>query len=182
MIGEVYLATALAIFIAVFGWSDKIFGLSKETKEKESNFIQGSGLTLNNYRELRRVLKNKDVDSIAKTKKIVSLLKRSKIRVGDKKIFDKLKENENIFSDLSRINRRKKSFFISLFIYLFFAGSYFLLFEFIYYLSTLHLYSIIAAQVILLIMISYGGSVYIRINNGEAKIQRNLISLILMQT
>jgi len=181
MIGDIYLATALAIFIAIFGWSDKIFGLSKEIKEKESNFIHKSGLTLASYTDLKNVIRSKDLDSIEKTKKIVSLIKKTKIKQGDKKIFDKLEDNNQIFSKLDYWTKYKKAFFIILFLYLFLTGSILMLIETLENLPELYSNSIIWFQSILFVLTILGALVYSKINKFEGNLQKNLNDLILME-
>jgi len=181
MIGDVYLATALAIFIAIFGWSDKIFGLSKETKEKEANFIQKAGLTLNSYTDLKNVISSKNLDSVEKTKKIVSLIKNTKIKQGDKKIFDKLGDNNQVFLKLNHWTEYKKAFFIIIFLYLFLIGSTLMVIETLENLPELYSNSIIWFQSILLGLIILGTLIYFKINKFEEILQKNLNDLILME-
>ena len=55
MLADIYIGSALAIFLVVLGWSETIFGLSQRTKEKEAEFIRRAGLTLGDYLELKRL-------------------------------------------------------------------------------------------------------------------------------
>lgn len=184
MLGDIYLGAALAIFLAIFGWSESIFGLSQKTKENEAVFIRKSGLTLSKYIELRKLISHSNNTGQAEyTKRLVNILKGTKIGAGDKGIFDKLRENNIILSSWENFNKVKKLIIGILFIYLFISGTIILLFEngLNPFLTSLNNW-IIILQIILFIIICFGVFIYSKISKFETEIQNNLNDLMLRTT
>lgn len=192
MLGEVYLAGALAIFFAVFGWSESIFGLSAKTKEKEAEFLKRTKLTEIKYKRLKNIIsKSKELDSGTFLKDIMAILKGTRLFKGGKRVFDTLRENDKSLENLKRLNSYKYSCFVVLFLFLFVAGTTMLIFENSSYtlmritigslgMISLDILLTLSLQLILLIIIIIGFVIYLKIKDTEKKIQNNLNSLIKM--
>lgn len=189
MLGDVYLATALAIFLAIFGWSETIFNLSQKTKEKEADFISKTNLTPQKYRDLRRLIANsKKIDPGVYVKELMKILKDTKLVVGQKLVFNKIEENEKKIKEYKKHIITKKRFFIILFAFLFLAGTIILILEsgdyknltiVINQISISYITLVMLFQLILFIMILFGFWIYKKINACETYIQNNLNELIL---
>ncbi len=182
MLGDIYLGTALAIFLAIFGWSESIFGLSQRTKEKEADFIRKSKLTFEKYLELKKLISaTQKLGQAEYTKKLASILKGTHIGAGDKGTFDKLRENSLTLTQWDKQNKNKKTVLSGLFIYLFIAGTVMLLFEnnvTPFFEMSLESWMIIF-QSILFIIIIVGALIFNKIRKFEIEIQSNLNYLIL---
>ncbi|MBW2972771.1 hypothetical protein KY346_00080 [Candidatus Woesearchaeota archaeon] len=175
MLGEIYIASALAIFLAIFGWSEKIFGLSSKHIQSILAFCEKAKMSYKNYLELMRLISSDKTAHPGKfQKKLISLLKGSAIKGKDKSIMKKLKENSVNLGKLEKQNRNKKIYFIVLFLFLFIAGSALVLLE---NFGLYQLESFIISQAVLFIIILFGVSIYTDITNAESKIQANLIIL-----
>lgn len=181
MLGDIYLGTALAIFLAIFGWSESILGLSQRTKEKEAEFIKKSKISLTKYIELRKLISNpSNLMGAEYTKKVINILRGTNIGADDREIFDKLRENNHSIAAWESKNKIKKMIISLLFVYLFFFGTLMLLFEnniepFLFTLDSW----IIILQVILFSIIVWGVFIYRTIAKFESEIQNNLNFLIL---
>lgn len=185
MLGDVYLATALAIFLAIFGWSESIFGMSQKTKEKEADFITKTNLTPQKYRNLRRLVANYNkIDAGIYLKELMKILKNTNLVVGQKQIFDKIGENEKKIKEWKGYIKTKKIFFTWLFIFLFLAGTTILILEIGNYTNLtviidnisipLYVSLSIIFQLILFIMILFGFSIYKKIDSCESYVQNKL--------
>ena len=190
MLGEIYLAGALAIFFALSGWSESIFGLSTKTKEKELEFLKRTKLTEEKYKKLKNLIaKSKEVDSGKFLKEIISLLRGTRLFKGGKKIFDRLRENDKNLKKLRKYNSHKYVLFIALFLFLFIGGTVMIIFEnSIYAINiiikslgiSLHNLLIVGLQVVLFVIIMIGFIICSKIKITEKTIQDNLNNLIKM--
>lgn len=188
MLGDVYLATALAIFLAIFGWSENIFGLSRETKEKEADFLNKTGLSREKYNELRKLISKADIlDPGDYLKKVMILLNGTKLMKGGKKIFDKINQNEKKLIEWEEYNKIKKIFFVVLFIFLFTAGTIILIIENGKISNILNVnfngfftYSNLVAifQIILFTIIVFGFFLYKKLSDCETYVQNKLNEMI----
>ena len=175
MIGEIYVATALAIFLALFGWSDKIFGLSNKNTQSILTFCAKAKLEYKSYLELMSLIsKDKKLHPGTFQKKLVGILSKSNIELEDKPIMKILEENGLLIKSLDSQNKYKKSFFVILFIFLFVGGTILFYFE---YSQLYVLQSVVISQAILLILIFVGALIYSTVTRTEEKIQKNLNSL-----
>ncbi len=130
MLSDVYLAAALAIFLAVFGWSESIFGLSQRTKEKEAEFLAKTGLSKEKYSELRSLVsRSKNADAGKYVKEVMTILKGTNLITGAKIVFDKINQNEKKLAEWEHHNKTKKTFFTILFVFLFIVGTILLVVE-----------------------------------------------------
>lgn len=182
MLGDIYIASALAIFLAILGWSESIFGLSQRTKEKEAEFIRRAGLTLADYLELKKLTSTyHGLDQGGYTKTLMKIIKNTNIKSGDKNIIERLRNNGSLISSLEKYNFAKKIVVVSLFFYLYISGTVMLLFE--NALSSDKIVSlnepVIILQSILFIFTLVGGFIYIKTGSYEKIIQQNLNSLII---
>ncbi len=175
MLGEIYIAAALAIFLAVFGWSEKIFGLSSKHIQSILSFCGKAELKYKEYLELMNLIsQDKTLHPGIFQKKLINILSKSNIKPEDKPIMDILKKNSKSLKELNKQNEHKRNFFIVLFLFLFIGGSVIFYSE---YLQTYFLESMTISQLILLIIIGIGTKIYSNINKIESKIQNNLNSL-----
>ncbi|MEK6927724.1 MAG: hypothetical protein AABX11_04795 [Nanoarchaeota archaeon] len=183
MLADIYLGTALAIFLAIFGWSETIFGLSQRTKEKEAEFMRRAELTPSKYLELRKLVSTNNVTNQGEyTKSLMRILKDTKIKSGDSNILNKLGQNEQLFlPKLENYSFFKKLIACLLFLYLYTAGTIMLIMENSSVTNNLVSLNpeIIVLQSVLLIFVIAGGFVYIKTNKYERNIQLNLNSLII---
>jgi hypothetical protein len=129
MIGETYIASAIGLFIAVFGWGDKLFGMSRNIIETEINYCKRISLKYSSYKKLLNILNEKTIDSGRYTKEIIKIIKNSKLKIGSTKAFNKLKKNYDLIEEWKIINDYKKPFFGFLFLFLFISGTFFLIAE-----------------------------------------------------
>lgn len=190
MLGEIYVASALAIFLAVFGWSDVLFGLSTKTKEKEIEFLKRTKLTEIKYKKLKElVASSEEIDPGKFLKEVMIILKGTKLFKGGKKVFDKLRENDKNLEKLRKYNSHKYALFITLFLFLFIGGTVMLIFENSWqtieimiklWEISLHSLLIFILQAVLFIMMIIGFNIYLQIREIERNIQDNLNSLIKM--
>jgi hypothetical protein len=175
MLGEIYIATALAIFLAIFGWSEKLFGLSNKHIQSILSFCEKANLRYKNYLELMRLIsQDKTIHAGIFQKRLINILSKSNIKPEDKPIMRILKDNSKSLGELNNKNKYKKNFFVVLFLFLFIGGSI------LFYLESEKAYvleSMIITQSILLIIIAFGTKIYSNIINIESKIQNNLNSL-----
>ncbi len=182
MLADIYIGSALAIFLAVLGWSETIFGLSQRTKEKEAEFIRRAGLTLANYVELRKLVLSTYVsDQGEYTKSLMRILRNSNIKSGDKQIIDNLKNNGSLLSNLEKWILAKKIVALLLFLYLYVAGTYMLIMEnslLPNQITSLNQTTIIF-QIILLLFVGVSLFIYVKTSGYEKNIQLNLNSLII---
>jgi hypothetical protein len=175
MLGEIYIATALAIFLAIFGWSERIFGLSNKHIQSTLSFCEKANLKYKDYVELMHLIsQDKTLHPGIFQKKLINILKKSNIKPEDKSIMKSLTENSKSLKELDKRNIYKKYFFIVLFLFLFIGGSILL------YLESIKVYileSMIITQVILFIIVIIGTKIYSNIIKIEGRIQHNLNSL-----
>jgi len=173
MLGEIYIASGLAIFLAIFGWSEKIFGLSSKHLEIVLGFCEKTKLSYNNYIALMNLIKKeKSINPGRYAKKLLEILKKSNIQIGDKEIMKILKENRRLLRQFENLNSRKKTFFIVLFLFLFLGGSFLLYSEIT---SPKSFEPIFIAQTLLFILIIWGAKIYHNINTKESAIHKNLM-------
>ncbi|MFH1506002.1 MAG: hypothetical protein ABIE94_03340 [archaeon] len=176
MLGEIYIATALAIFLAIFGWSERLFGLSSKHKNAIVSFCEKTKLTYKKYNELMILIsKNKTLKPGRYMIQLVNILKGTLIKKEDKDIMNKFKDNSDFLKKLNESNNHKKTFFIILFSFLFIGGTALI---FIESKNTCYFESVITAQIILLILIGIGTYIYKGIMDTESKIQNNLLSIV----
>ena len=173
MLGEIYVASALAIFLAIFGWSERMFGLSSKHVRMILSFCEKTKLTYQNYIDLMNLIKKEKKMNPGKyLKEIVKILSGSNIKQGDKTIMNKLKENSELLKELDNSNKHKKIYFIVLFIYLFIGGTSLIYSETYYPYLFL---PIIIVQIILILIIGIGVKIYNNIIDKETKIHNNLM-------
>ena len=175
MIGELYLGSALAIFLAIFGFSEQLFGLSSKNVQLILDFCKKTNLSYNKYTKLIELInKSNMINTGEYTKEMVKLLKDSKIETKDKTITDKLKDNAELINSLNSINFIKKVYFFFLFLFMFFYGSIFIYYEIkLVDITSLFVYG----QVILLEIIFICMGVYFISTKKEKLIHNNLMEI-----
>ncbi len=189
MLGEVYIASALAIFFAIFGWSNVLFGLSKSIKEKEAEFIRQSGLGYSKYVKLRDLLNNSPKISSEFTQKLMKIVRNTKLNKDSSEIIKIIEKNEELLKETIPILIMKKIFFLVTTLFLFVAGTFLVYFENILqgqthftiigiYLTEYICY-ILVFQLILILLLIFGSVVYYISNKKNSKIQEGLEELIL---
>jgi hypothetical protein len=175
MIGEIYIASALAIFLAVFGWSEKIFGLSTKHVRLVNSFCEKTGLSYSKYLELMEFIQKKKMPNPGRyMKQLLGILKGSNIQSGDKGIMARLEANSKLLKELDGLNKNKRVYFVALFLYLFIGGSALI------YLGMYHPQLFepnLFAQIILFLIIIQGVEIYYALASKETKIHNNLMDL-----
>ncbi len=189
MIGEVYIASALAIFFAIFGWSNVLFGLSKSIKEKEAEFIRQSNLGYSKYIKLRDLLNNPPKVSSKFTQELMKIVRKTKLNKDGSEIIKIIKKNEELLKETILILRIKKIFFLTTTLFLFVAGTFLVYFENILqgqtYFTILGIYLteyvcyILVFQLVLILLLIFGSVIYYVSNKKNSKIQEGLEELIL---
>ncbi len=190
MLGDVYLLSALAIFFAIYGWSESIFGLSKETKRKISHFLSKTRLTQEKYNKLKDLVsKAKEMDPGRYLKELMTILKGTTLSKGGKEVFDKLKKNEEELNELSGLDSLKQKLFLSLFIFLFVMGTFISIVENsnllqlqlnIFGISiSFYIFLIILFQILLFAITLWGFVIFDKTKKHESLIQNNLNDLIM---
>jgi hypothetical protein len=176
MLSEIYLGSALAMFLAVFGWSEKIFGLSNKHILFILSFCEKSKISYRKYTDLMKLIAEKKVKNPGRyQKKLVSLLRGSSIQSGDKNILNLLRNNGLCLKKLESQITIKKYYFLFLFLFLFMGGTL------LFYLEKLNQFNqanMLIAQVILLFIIIIGILMYNKTSMLENTIESNLNEII----
>ncbi|MBU4348070.1 hypothetical protein KJ671_01005 [Patescibacteria group bacterium] len=170
MVGEIYITSAMGLFIAAFGWSDKLFGFSRRIIQAELSFCGRISMKYSNYKKLLKVLHTKYKNPGIYTKDIISLIRGTKLKPGSTEAFKKLKENYLVLKDWKSINEKKKVFFGFLFIFLFVFGTLILIIK-----NDPKI--IILSQICLLLFIIIGLCIQKKLLNIEHKFENNINAL-----
>lgn len=176
MLSEIYITSSIALFIAIFGWSENIFGFSEKTTAKENMFCNKTQISIDKYKKLIALLSKEDkMDSGLFTKQLVPLLKGSKIVTTDHIVASNLKDNYRLMKLWRENNKIKKIFLGILFMFLFIVGTIMTILE----ISGLPNKIIWLSQLDLFIFIIIGYFIYSAIHKIENKIQKNLTTITL---
>lgn len=185
MLGEIYIASALAIFLAIFGWSERLFGLSNKNVQTVVSFCDKTKLTHQKYLELVDLIKKeKTLRPGEYMKSIIKILRGSNIKKEDKPVINKLKENGELFRRLEKFIKYKKVYFILLFVYLFIGGTILTYFETVYVTPLVSIIDykklfepFFVAQSLLFFIIGIGMIIYSKLNAIETEIHNNLMDV-----
>jgi len=170
MLGEIYITSAIGLFIAAFGWSDKIFGFSRRIMQAELSFCERISMKYSDYKKLLKTLHTRYENPGEYTRDIVRLVKGTKLKSGSTEAFRKLKSNYLILEEWKPINHQKKLFFGSLFILFFVLGTFLIVIE------NSSLITVLSQSVILLLLF-IGYNIQGNLLKLESKFENNMNAL-----
>jgi hypothetical protein len=170
MLGEVYITSAIGLFIAAFGWSDKIFGFSRRIIQAELSFCERISMKYSNYQKLLKTLHTKYENPGEYTQDIIGLVKGTKLKSGSTEAFKKLKNNYLILGKWKPLNHKKKLFFGSLVLSFFILGTLLILIQNSFLV-------VLFSQLFILLLFILGYYLQKSLNQLENKFENNMNAL-----